>query len=73
MADAMKELLGPVRAAVQQYRMIEENDRIAVGLSGGKDSAALLAALSGSIRSPLHSPRLRWIPAWTARKRTSPP
>lgn len=46
MADAMKELLGPVRAAVQQYRMIEENDRIAVGLSGGKDSAALLAALS---------------------------
>ena len=46
MADALQELLGPVRAAVQQYDMIGENDRIAVGLSGGKDSAALLAALA---------------------------
>lgn len=46
MADALQELLGPVRAAVQQYDMFGENDRIAVGLSGGKDSAALLSALS---------------------------
>ena len=54
MADALQELLGPVRAAVQQYDMIGENDRIAVGLSGGKDSAALLAAL---LSDPVHFDR----------------
>ena len=32
--------------AVVEYRMIEEGDRIMVGLSGGKDSLVLLKALS---------------------------
>lgn len=36
-----------VRKAVDDYHMIEENDKIAVGISGGKDSLTLLYALSG--------------------------
>ena len=35
-----------MRAAMQRYNMIEENDRIAVGVSGGKDSLVLLYALA---------------------------
>jgi hypothetical protein len=46
----MQKLLSYMRSAVQQYNMIEEGDRIAVGLSGGKDSVAMLAAL-GRLRS----------------------
>ncbi len=45
----MKELqriLSYVRRAVEDYGMIAENDTIAVGVSGGKDSITLLAALS---------------------------
>lgn len=42
----MRKILGSMRRAIQQFDMIEENDRIAVGLSGGKDSIALLAALN---------------------------
>ncbi|WP_099206061.1 tRNA 2-thiocytidine biosynthesis TtcA family protein [Scatolibacter rhodanostii] len=41
----MEKLIGHVRAAIEQYQMIEEGDRIAVGISGGKDSMFLLAAL----------------------------
>ena len=39
-------LLSYVRRAVDDYKMIEENDKIAIGLSGGKDSISLLLALS---------------------------
>ena len=40
-----RRLLSCARRAVEQYGMIEERDRIAVGLSGGKDSTALLCIL----------------------------
>lgn len=41
----MQKILKTVRKAVQQYEMIAEGDRIAVGVSGGKDSTVLLLAL----------------------------
>ena len=35
------------RRAIDTYHMIEENDKIAIGISGGKDSLTLLYALHG--------------------------
>ena len=42
----MQKLLSRVRSCVGRYSMIEDGDRIAVGVSGGKDSLALLCVLS---------------------------
>lgn len=41
----MQKITGLVRAAVDDYNMIEEGDTVAVGVSGGKDSLLLLKAL----------------------------
>lgn len=43
--NEMQHILSTVRQAVDKYGMIEENDTVAVGLSGGKDSIALLTSL----------------------------
>lgn len=42
----MKQILSLMRAAVDKYNMIEENDVVAVGVSGGKDSLVLLQGLA---------------------------
>ena len=42
----LQQLLSLTRKAVDEYKLIDENDRIAVGISGGKDSLALLCALN---------------------------
>ena len=41
----LQKLLSYVRRAVDDYHMIEDGDKIAIGVSGGKDSLCLLLAL----------------------------
>ncbi len=41
----MQRILSTMRRAIQDYNMISSGDKIAVGVSGGKDSLTLLAAL----------------------------
>src|SRR6478672_13697204 len=43
--DLEKALLRKVGEAVSRFRMIRDRDRVAVALSGGKDSITLLEAL----------------------------
>lgn len=43
----LQRLFSLTRQAVDHYQLIEEGDRIAIGISGGKDSLALLYALQG--------------------------
>ncbi len=43
----LQQLLSYTRKAVDEYEMIQEHDRIAVGISGGKDSLTMLYALHG--------------------------
>ena len=45
----LQQLLSGVRKAADDYHMIEKGDKIAVGISGGKDSLTLLYAL-GNLR-----------------------
>lgn len=41
----MQKILGYMRKAIQEFDLIENGDRIAVGVSGGKDSLVLLKGL----------------------------
>ena len=41
----MQKILGYMRKAIDNYNMIEEGDKIAVALSGGKDSVTMLMGL----------------------------
>lgn len=41
----MQEILGTMRRAITDYGMIADGDKVAVGVSGGKDSMALLEGL----------------------------
>ena len=43
----MQKLMGLVRRCVDDYKMITPGDKIAVGISGGKDSLVLLQILAG--------------------------
>lgn len=43
----LQQVYSYVRRAIDDYHMIEEGDKIAVGISGGKDSLTLLYALQG--------------------------
>ena len=42
----MQHILSKMRKAIETYDLIEEGDRVAVGVSGGKDSLVLLSALA---------------------------
>ena len=55
----MQKMLSYVRRAVDHYNMIKEGDRVAVGVSGGKDSLALLVALTQLSRFYPRSSRSR--------------
>ena len=45
--ENMKRILSYTRRAIDEYNMIEDGDKIAVGVSAGKDSLALLCAMAG--------------------------
>jgi len=42
----MQQLAGPVRRCIDDYNMIDRGETIAIGMSGGKDSIALLYAMA---------------------------
>ena len=54
----LQRLLSLTRKAVDEYRQIDENDHIAVGISGGKDSLTMLYALAELRRFYPHNYKL---------------
>ena len=46
----LQRLLSLTRKAVDDYQMIQEGDKIAVGISGGKDSLPLLYEMANLTR-----------------------
>ena len=51
----LQKLYSYTRKAIDDFQMIKENDSIAVGISGGKDSLTLLYALASLREMPLSS------------------
>ncbi len=51
----MQKLMGLMRRCIDDYSMIQSGDKIAVGVSGGKDSLVLLRLLAG-LRSYFNQP-----------------
>lgn len=46
MIKTNKKMVSAMHRAIMEYNMLEENDKVAVGISGGKDSLTLLACLA---------------------------
>jgi len=46
----LQQTMSRIRKAIDDYHMIEQGEKVAVALSGGKDSALMLAALSSLSR-----------------------
>lgn len=57
----MQELLSPLRRAINDFNMIKDGDKIAVGVSGGKDSLVLLTLLKAYQRFSEHNFQLMGI------------
>lgn len=51
----MQKVLSTMRKAIQKYNLIQNGDKIAVGVSGGKDSLVLLKALKDFQRFGLYN------------------
>lgn len=51
----MQKVLSSMRKAVEKYKLIQNGDKIAVGVSGGKDSLVLLKALTDFKKFGLYS------------------
>lgn len=46
----LQQIMSKTRKALDDYKMIDDNDTIAIGISGGKDSLAMLIALANMRR-----------------------
>ena len=52
----LKRIINRYKKALSHYQLIEDGDKILVGLSGGKDSLLLLELLAGTMR--IHRPKI---------------